>query len=77
MRIAILTLMIFFTIVFGDTNDTTTKTQLEIVKQNGYNIQYIDKPSKEVQLAAVKQNGYAIKYIKNPSKKVINTTKRK
>jgi hypothetical protein len=41
--------------------------QANMVKQDGYAIAYIAKPSIEIQEYAVKQNGYAIQYIKNPS----------
>ena len=36
---------------------------LEAVKQNGFAIKYIDKPTEEICLEAVKKNGFAIKYI--------------
>ena len=49
--------------------------QLEVVKQNGYAITYINNPSEDVQLAAVKENGYAIKYINNPCKSVLDYIK--
>ena len=38
----------------------TLAKQLKIVKQDGYNIQFIRNPSEDVQLAAVQENGRAI-----------------
>jgi hypothetical protein len=40
------------------------------VQQNGFSIQHIEFPSKEVQILAVKQNGYAIYYVKQPSDEI-------
>jgi hypothetical protein len=40
------------------------------VQENGYAIQYIDKPSEAVQLAAVKQDRNLINYIANPTPRV-------
>jgi len=34
---------------------------LKAVKQDGYNIQYIHNPSKEIKLAAVKQDPFSIR----------------
>lgn len=48
----------------------TEKEQLEAVKEDGYNIRYINNPSEKVQLAAVKQNAEVISYIHNPSEEV-------
>ena len=45
--------------------------QLEAVRQNGYNIEYLKNPSEEVQLEAVKQNIDVIKHIQNPTEKVL------
>ena len=49
---------------------TTEAAQLEAVKKDGFDIQYIKDPSEAVQLEAVKRNGYAIQFIKNPSEDV-------
>ena len=48
----------------------TLQEQLEAVKNDGYDIQYIHNPSEEVCLEAVKRNGYAVQYIQNPSEEV-------
>lgn len=42
-------------------------SQIETVRRNAFNIEFIKEPSEELKLLAVKQNWYAIKYIKNPS----------
>ena len=49
----------------------TKEKQLAAVKQNGYNIQYIPNPDKDVQLIAVKQDGKSIQHIPNPDKDVV------
>lgn len=50
--------------------DQTEGLQLSAIKRNGYVIQHIRNPSKEIQLAAVKQDGNAIEFIKCPSKEI-------
>lgn len=45
--------------------------QLQVVKEDGYDIEYINNPSEKIKLEAVKENGLAIRYVKNPSEKVI------
>ena len=50
--------------------EITDDMLLDIVKQDGYAIDYIVNPSEKAQLEAVKQNGYAIDWIDNPSEKV-------
>ena len=39
--------------------------ELEAVKEDGYNIEYIENPSEEIQLEAVKQNGLCVQFINN------------
>jgi DNA-dependent RNA polymerase auxiliary subunit epsilon len=51
-------------------NTYSVRVQLEVVKQQGYAIQFIDNPSIQVQIEAVKQCGCAIVSIENPSSKV-------
>jgi hypothetical protein len=46
------------------------ETQLAVVNQNCFAIEYIQNPTEKVQLAALKQNGYSIKKIVNPSEAV-------
>ena len=46
------------------------QVQLEAVKQNGWNIEFIKNPSEEMQLIAVRSNGMVIQYIKNPSEEM-------
>ena len=53
-----------------DEENITEEEKLEVIKQDGYSIQYIKNPSEKVQLEAVKQDGHSIKYIKNPSESV-------
>ena len=53
-----------------DEENITEEEKLEVVKQYGLNIKYIQNPSEKVQLEAIKQDGYSIKYIKNPSEKL-------
>jgi len=48
----------------------TKEEQLEAVKEDGHNIQYMHNPDKEVQLEAVKQDGWSIRYIHNPDKEL-------
>ena len=43
---------------------------LQLVRDDGLNIQHIKNPSEEVQLEAVKHDGSAIQHIKNPSEAV-------
>jgi len=43
---------------------------IKMVTQNGYAIQHIKNPSKEIQKLAVTQDGFAIQYIQNPSKEI-------
>jgi hypothetical protein len=43
------------------------KQQLEVVKNQGWMIQYLEDPSEAVQLAAVKHHGLAIQWIQDPS----------
>lgn len=40
---------------------------LDIIKENGFVIQYITDPSEEIQLAALEQNYDSIRYITNPT----------
>lgn len=44
--------------------------QLQAVKEDGYDIEYMNNPSEEIQLEAVRQNGYSIQCINNPSEEV-------
>ena len=48
----------------------TLAKQLKIVKQDGYNIQFIRNPSEDVQLAAVSHYRPAIRYLESPSETV-------
>ena len=58
------------------------EVQLEVVKQDGLTIRYINNPSEEIQLEALRRSGIAIKYIENPSEyiksiiDIIETSKR-
>ena len=45
--------------------------QLKAVKQNGWSIRFIEKPTLEMQLEAVKQNGWVIRFIENPAPEVL------
>lgn len=58
------------TILVIDLRQASEEVQLAAVKEDGYNIQYIENPSEEVQLAAVEEDGYSIEYIENPSEEV-------
>ena len=51
-------------------NLKTEKGQLEIVKQNVWDIRHIKNPSEQVQLEAVRQDPENFRYIKNPTKLV-------
>ena len=42
----------------------------DILKNNGRNIRYVEKPTKKMQLIAVKESGYAIQFIDNPTKEI-------
>ena len=55
-----------------DLNNATEEEQLAVVKEEGWSIDYIKKPSEVVQLAAVSRvsTGWTIKYVKNPSEVV-------
>lgn len=44
--------------------------QLQVVKEDGYDIEYINNPSEKIKLEAVKENGLAIECINNPSEEV-------
>ncbi len=44
--------------------------QLQVVKEDGYDIEYINNPSEKIKLEAVKENGLAIQCINNPSEEV-------
>ena len=44
--------------------------EFELVKKDGFLIEFIQNPSEEVQLEAVKENGGAIQLIQNPSEEV-------
>ena len=48
----------------------TKKEQLEAVRKNGDNIQWIRDPDREVQLEAVRKNGWSIQWIHDPDKDV-------
>jgi hypothetical protein len=48
----------------------TKQQQLAAVQQNGYSIQYIHNPDRDVQLAAVQQNGNSIRFIRDPGRDV-------
>ena len=43
---------------------------LEAVKQNPYNLQFINKQTPEMCLEAVKQNGFALKYVKEQTPEI-------
>ena len=45
--------------------------QLEFIKQNPFNIKFINNPTEEMQLEALKQDEEALQYIHNPTDKVI------
>lgn len=47
-------------------NEMSEDKQIKIVKRNGYNIQFILNPSKNVQLEAVREKPFVISYINNP-----------
>ena len=51
-------------------NLSLEELQLQQVKQNGYQIEYIDNPSEQIQLQQVEQDGKQLKYIDNPSEQV-------
>ena len=46
----------------------TKQQQLQAANQDGYSIQHIERPDKDIQLAAVKQDLDSIQFIKNPIK---------
>lgn len=50
-----------------DLNHVSEDIQIEVIKEDGFSIKYIDNPSEELKTMAVIQNGRAIKYIDNPS----------
>ena len=43
---------------------------LESVKEDGYNLQYVKNQTEEICLAAVKQNGWTLKNVKNQTEQV-------
>lgn len=43
---------------------------MEAIKENNYNIYYIENPSEEVQLESVRRDAYSLRLIKNPTDKV-------
>ena len=49
-----------------DYNNLSIEEQIKLVKEDGWNIKYINNPCLEVQLEAVKKDGYSIKYINIP-----------
>ena len=53
-----------------DYSNLSIEEQIELVKENGYNIKYIKNPCLEAQLEAVKEDIRSIQYIKNPCLKV-------
>lgn len=48
----------------------SNKIKLEVVRSNGFAIQYIDNPTEEMKIEAVKSNGRAIQYIDNPTEEM-------
>lgn len=46
------------------------RSVINILKEYGHLIEFIEEPTYEMQLEAVKQRGTSIEYIKNPSFKV-------
>ncbi len=62
--------MLIKEVALAGLTDANETTQLRAVRDNGYLIRFIEKPSKVVQLAAVSRNGSAIRYIIRPSEEV-------
>jgi hypothetical protein len=46
-------------------------TDLEKVKLNGYNLNFVEKQTPEICLAAYEQNKDSIKYVKDPAIKLL------
>ena len=46
------------------------RSVINLLKNDGYTIKHIEKPTEEMQLMSVKNNGWAIQYIKDPSEEV-------
>ena len=55
--------------------ETIIGHELEAVKEDGFNIIYIENPSEEVQLEALKHGDWVTQYIKNLSPFIINSSK--
>ena len=45
-------------------------TNLEKVKENGYNLQHVKNQTPEICLAAVKQEGFALQHVKNQTPEI-------
>ena len=46
------------------------RKDLEMVKQNGFDLKYVKNQTETVCLEAVKQNGYALQYVKNQTEEI-------
>jgi hypothetical protein len=50
--------------------DFTDDLFMELIKEDGYKVLYVENPTDEMKLQAVKSNGATIEFIKNPSEEL-------